>query len=367
MNLVYSRKIKEYNLREISDFLDFVFTKESVYSDAASRESVLLKPNLLSKPTKEINFVTTDKTVVEAAITLLLDHSVKSSKIAIGDGASAVHRNMDAIFEASGLAGLSSKYSIRLLNFNKSGYIERNAVKLTDFLSGNPYILNLAKLKTHMLTKLTLSVKNLYGLLPPEAKLAYHSQFNTEDLFCSLLARIYKAVSPDFSVVDGIVGMEGNGPGGGERTEPGIIACARNGFALDDFIGGAAGFKRGELLFINHGIKSKLYDGQFQVEGEYDQFRIKRPSRNSFTLPLSFARKKFARHLITSYPEVMNLKCMRCMKCMKMCPEKAIFLKDSFPFVRKRKCVACYCCVEVCPCKAIKTNKSFFERVISGK
>jgi len=63
----------------------------------------------------------------------------------------------------------------------------------------------------------------------------------------------------------------------------------------------------------------------------------------------------------------MNETCMKCMKCMKMCPEKAIVLKNGFPYVREKKCVSCYCCIEVCPYKSIKTKKSAVEGVWNVK
>ncbi|MGE3063181.1 MAG: DUF362 domain-containing protein [bacterium] len=362
MNLVYAKKIREYDIQRISDFFNQVFSRENVYAEALKKNLVLLKPNLLSKPTREIDFVTTNRVVVESVAKLLMDNGISSAKIVLGDGASAINKNMDAIFEESGMTSISKRYSISLVNFNGMAYIERKGMKIADFLDNDPYIINLAKLKTHMLTMLTLSVKNLYGLLPSEIKISYHSQFNTDDSFCNLLSKLYSAVSPHFNIIDGIVGMEGNGPGGGDRKEINILACSKNGFALDDFIGDVCGFKKDELLFIKHGVKNNLYDGTYTVEGEYDKVILKRPTRNAFTLPLSIANARFARFFLSSYPKIINESCMRCFKCAKMCPEKAITIKDGFPFVRERKCVACYCCVEVCPYKSIKTKKSVFEK-----
>jgi uncharacterized protein (DUF362 family)/NAD-dependent dihydropyrimidine dehydrogenase PreA subunit len=367
MNLIFSKKITSYDIQKISDFLNGSFIKSNVYKDSAQRDIVLLKPNLLSKPTKENDFVTTNRIVIESVVKLLIANGINSGKIVIGDGASAIHKNMDSIFEDSGIGDITRRYNVKTVNFNKLGYDVRNGIKLTEYLNNNPYIINLAKLKTHMLTKLTLSVKNLYGLLPPEVKLAYHSQYSTEDMFCHLLSKIYNAVAPDFNVIDGIIGMEGNGPGGGERAETNIMACSKNGYALDHFISGLCGYKRDEMLFIKHAVKNNYYDGNFSVEGDYEKIIMKRPTRNSFTLSLKFAGKRFTRFLFSSYPKVMNETCMKCMKCMKMCPEKAIVLKNGFPYVREKKCVSCYCCIEVCPYKSIKTKKSAVEGVWSVK
>ncbi|MDD3804102.1 MAG: DUF362 domain-containing protein [bacterium] len=363
MNLVYAKKISAYDVRQISDFIDMVFRKENVYAEASKRSSVLLKPNLLSKPTKDCDFVTTNRVVVEAVVMLLLENKIEPSRIVIGDGASAINKNMDAIFYESGMTSIADRFSLSLVNFNVLPYTEKMGIKLSNYLDSDPYIINLAKLKTHMLTKLTLSVKNLYGLLPSAVKLSYHSQFNTEDSFCRLLSKIYKAVMPAVNIVDGIVSMEGNGPGSGEKKDVGIIACSRNGFALDSFIGDSCGFKKGELLFVKHGIIDNLFDGKYALVGDNFSCSLKKPTRNAFTLPLTLADSRFARHLLTSYPLIINDTCRKCMKCMSMCPEGAITLKEGYPFVRKRECVACYCCVEVCPYKSIKTKKSFLEKV----
>ena len=182
--------------------------------------------------------MTTNRAIIESTVKLLIDNGIKCSKIVIGDGASAIHKNMDAIFEKSGVNDIVKRYNLITVNFNQLSYIERNGIKLTEYLKNNPFIINIAKLKTHILTKMTLSVKNLYGLLPIEVKIAYHSQNSSEDAFCNILSKIYNAVRPEFNIIDGIVGMEGNGPGGGDRIESNIIAASENGYALDDFVSG---------------------------------------------------------------------------------------------------------------------------------
>ena len=110
-------------------------------------------------------------------------------------------------------------------------------------------------------------------------------------------------------------------------------------------------------------IKNKYYDGTFIVSREYEKMKMKKPNRNSFTLSLNFAEKRFVRFFFSSYPKIIIETCRRCMNCLKMCPEKSIVLKDSYPFARNKKCVLCYCCIEICPYKSIRTVKSIFEGV----
>ena len=87
-------------------------------------------------------------------------------------------------------------------------------------------IVNLPKVKSHSLTKLTASVKNLYGAVPGYSKTTLHRRYPKPSVFGRLLKAIWKVLPPSVSIADGIVGMEGQGPANGRPISLGFLAAA---------------------------------------------------------------------------------------------------------------------------------------------
>jgi uncharacterized protein (DUF362 family) len=75
---------------------------------------------------------------------------------------------------------------------------------------------DIAKLKSHSFAFYTGAVKNMYGAVPGTQKARYHSTNITPVRFCELVLDICETVRPHFCVIDGVCGMEGNGPSGGK-------------------------------------------------------------------------------------------------------------------------------------------------------
>lgn len=88
-------------------------------------------------------------------------------------------------------------------------------------------VVNVPILKTHVLTRVTLGIKNLLGLLPEKEKEAYHHRID------HTLYDLYSIIRPELNLLDAIYAMEGQGPSRGEVREPGFIACSRDALALD--------------------------------------------------------------------------------------------------------------------------------------
>ena len=75
--------------------------------------------------------------------------------------------------------------------------------------------MDLAKAKTHAMMTLTLAVKNLFGLIDSADRISWHLAVGSDfSRFADLLLDLYLTVRPKISIIDGIIGMEGNGPGG---------------------------------------------------------------------------------------------------------------------------------------------------------
>ena len=99
-------------------------------------------------------------------------------------------------------------------------------------------IINLPKFKTHGLTLLTLAVKNIFGCIPGARKAQWHvrtSQGGSE-YFSKMLLDLYSFINPVLSIVDGIVAMEGKGPGFGTPRDLGLIVAGTDAVAVDSVI-----------------------------------------------------------------------------------------------------------------------------------
>ncbi|MEJ5306812.1 MAG: DUF362 domain-containing protein [candidate division WOR-3 bacterium] len=363
MKKVFSFEIFDYNLEKIESNLKQVFKSLELLKNFSDEKKIILKPNLLTKPSSNLNIITTNPIVVESVIRILLAEGIKKERIFIADGSSAIHKDMDPIFKETGYMDLAGRYGINLVNLNKTKYIIKNRIKISDFLEDQPHIINIAKLKTHMLTTLTLSVKNLYGLIPGESKLYYHTKYPDVESFSEFLTKLYITIKPDINIIDGITGMQGNGPGGGDYAATGLLLVSEDGFALDDFVTSLLGLKTDDIPFLKIAKNTGIYNGDYQVIGNYHKLNMKMPDRNNFKVSLNFAKQKFVKHFTSNYPFIIREKCKRCFKCYKSCPAGAINIVEGYPHIRERLCITCYCCVEVCQFKSIKVKKSILENL----
>jgi uncharacterized protein (DUF362 family) len=95
-------------------------------------------------------------------------------------------------------------------------------------------VINLPKVKSHMQLTVTLGVKNLFGCVPGKMKAWWHMEAGKDaDRFGDMLVETARAINPDLTILDGIIGHEGNGPSAGEPRDLGILAASSDVFAID--------------------------------------------------------------------------------------------------------------------------------------
>ena len=95
-------------------------------------------------------------------------------------------------------------------------------------------VINLPKVKSHAQLTLTLGVKNLFGCVPGKMKAWWHMEAGKDRTrFGAMLVETARTIAPDLTIMDGIIGHEGNGPSGGEPRSLGILAASQDVFALD--------------------------------------------------------------------------------------------------------------------------------------
>ena len=199
-------------------------------------KTVLLKPNLVeSIPGAEVN---TNPRLVGAAANAFLEVGAKSVIVAEGPGH---QRDTQLILEETGFSAELRERRIRFVDLNRDDVVGRpSATRFTGLdglwlprtLLAADFIVSMPKVKTHHWAGVTLSMKNLFGVLPGVAYGWPKNVLHWKGIDRSILD-INATVPVQFVIADGIVGMEGNGPLDGAPRNLGKIVLADDPVAAD--------------------------------------------------------------------------------------------------------------------------------------
>lgn len=212
------------------------------------------------------------------------------------------------------------------------------------------YIINVPKLKTHILTQMSCSIKNFMGCIERAQRKEIHV-YKEKDDFAAALLDIYRIKSANFTIVDGVVGMVGLGPSNGIPANIGYIVASTNAYAVDYAAAKILGYNPMKISTIKLSKKHKLFD-----DAKIEYCGINPENCNTLKLPLApnisdAVRKRFAKQL-SLYLKVNIQKCIKCGECVKQCPSNAIS-KNPID-IDYTKCQMCFCCFELCPKGAIE-------------
>ncbi|MGD1952295.1 MAG: DUF362 domain-containing protein [Leptolyngbyaceae cyanobacterium] len=196
-------------------------------------QRVLLKPNLLtgSRPTKEC---TTRPEVVYCVAKLVQE---VGGKPFLGD--SPAFGSAYGVAKANGLLQWAQKLDLPIVELHGKRYQLEAQSNFDNLLLSKEameadVVINLPKVKSHLQLTLTLGVKNLFGCVPGKMKAWWHMEAGKDcQRFAQMLVQTAQAIDPDLTILDGIIGHEGNGPSGGEPRDLGVLGASENVFALD--------------------------------------------------------------------------------------------------------------------------------------
>jgi uncharacterized protein (DUF362 family)/Pyruvate/2-oxoacid:ferredoxin oxidoreductase delta subunit len=329
---------------------------------------VLVKPNLLMSKGPEYA-ITTHPQVVSAVIHILKEINCK---IVVGDGPSAWGQQaekVDEVYEVTGIKKVACDEGVKLVNFDKRRM--RDKFPLTYWLDECDYLVSLPKFKTHELTLITGAIKNLFGLVSGTYKTELHKNYFKPSEFAKVLVDIYQEARPALTIIDGILAMEGDGPGSsGKPRQLNLLLGGSDCVALDTVMAKIMGIKNQEVLTTKEAALRGLGEkelNRIEVAGE-DVDKLNIPP---FILPqalgivnfptaLSFILQRFVKY----FPFSLRLKCTRCGHCVNICPKKCITLKKKGIIFNYKQCIACFCCQESCPAAAIGVKKSMLAKLI---
>ena len=380
MNLVKSKVVllpcREYDEEKIhmllKQGLDFLGGVETLIPKDAK---ILLKPNLLKKAEVE-KAVITHPVVVGAFAGILRENGYENIVLADSCG----HGTTQAVIRGTGMDTYLEKYHIPAVDYSegvKTAYpqgVQAKEFILPKELLEQDCVISLSKMKTHALERITGAVKNSYGFVYGFHKAKGHTQYPSADSFARMLIDLNKCVAPKLYVMDGIVAMEGNGPGSGDPVSMNVLLMSTDPVALDSVFSRLV-YLKPEMVPTNyHGEKMGL--GTWKEEeitlltpdGEISMAEaVKKYGNPDFNVDRTEVRKNIwtriagALNIFQKKPYIEADKCVRCGICVQSCPVpgKAVDFrkgKDKPPVYDYKKCIRCFCCQEMCPKKAIKVK-----------
>lgn len=381
MNSVYLKSGLSYKDRQaLCAAVEEIFAHSEQAAKLSPESKVLLKPNLLAKHTPD-KAVTTHPAVVTAVIETLKKRGVENITLADSAGGLYTEGTMKAIYKASGLAEVCEKEKVRLWCETTSGTRKTKGRLVQEFTLITPvlesdFIIDLPKLKTHVMTGLTCGVKNLFGCIPGLQKAEFHMRFPEKGPFGQMLCDLYETVNPDMVIVDGIVGMEGDGPAGGTPKEMGFLLGGDNGFAVDLAAAKLIGIDPAKVPYLAAGAARGLCPTAFTEEMLADGSDAVLPV-DGFVLPSGFSPLTFqdrvpralwwavpaVTRFAAPHPVIKRAKCVGCGKCAEICPGNTIKIANKKAKIDPAGCIRCFCCHEMCPVKAIDVKSMPFLKL----
>lgn len=217
-------------------------------------------------------------------------------------------------------------------------------------------IFQVGVLKTHQLMRLTGGVKLTYGCIPGLTKAKLHVRAHERQDFADLLLDLHLALRPRFTIMDGIIAMQGQGPGSGTPREMDSLFAARDAVALDAALADRTAHERRAIPTLAAAERRGLVDldDAYRLVGDPVEPDLGfQPVRRDAQELVPGPFRNVARRLITARPRLVRADaCTRCGECRLICGADAIDLEPT-PVFDDGRCVRCYACTEVCPVAAI--------------
>jgi len=361
---------------------------EKIFPD--KDEKILIKPNFGCHRTA-MTGATTDLRVLKSLIELLKVQGYKD--VVVAEGAMTGYINID-VFKYLGVDKLCSKFNVPVIDINQEKgkpirLTPAYTIRIPDIIFESK-IINLAKLKTHVLTTVSLGIKNLLGCVIGYDKRLIHLAGLDKSL-----VKLAKIIAPTLTIIEGLIGMEGRGPVAGNPVKSEVMISAENVLAADLVASLLMGI---DPIFVPHlriAISENLGPHTLEeveivgctINESVVHFAVPHPKlleRNPIINKAKhWARglppiRKLAYAMLSSRgtseifgkigivqevggkisvknPQINKKLCKGCGTCIKVCPGNAIHIIDKKAVINPEKCLLCGCCIEVCQFSAISS------------
>jgi uncharacterized protein (DUF362 family) len=247
--------------------------------------SVLLKPNLVEDLPGPVS---TNSALIGAAARCFL--RLGAARVVIGEGP-AHQRDTELVIEAVGLKPHLREGGIQFVDLNrdelrkvklKANYSGLRALWLPRSVLDSDFVVSMPKVKTHHWAGVTLSLKNMFGIVPG-MKYGWPKNFLHWNGIHESILDICATVPIDFVIADSVIGMEGNGPLQGDARHLGKIVLADDPVAADATCARLMGFEPLRVRHLSDGGRflGNLREDRIQMLAE----QVTPPVRSFSVLP----------------------------------------------------------------------------------
>ena len=345
---------------------------------------VAIKANLVASAAPD-TATTTHPTVLAALCELLVE---RGASVVVGDSPGGLYNGpfLEKIYKTAGVYECEARGAALNRDFSESKAVFEDAkvaktFTYTGYLDSADVIINACKLKTHGMMGLSCAAKNMFGAIPGTMKPEYHFRYPSYEAFADMLVDLDEYFKPVLSVCDAVVGMEGNGPTAGNPRAIGCIIVSENPHKLDTVAAQIIGLSSKSVPTLASAVSRGLSPESVEmidVYGDYKKYQISDYDNIAVRRSLQFKGTSdniiknifgsIAGSVLNSRPKLKRKLCIGCNKCGKICPAKAIVIKNGKAEIDRALCIRCFCCQEFCPVGAMKVHRTWLARLLqSGK
>jgi uncharacterized protein (DUF362 family)/ferredoxin len=342
---------------------------------------VLIKPNL-NNDLPALMGNATDLRVLQALLEALADRGHSDLTLADGSNVGIERRGIDS-FRRLRVDRLARRHGVQLLDLNRAEGVElplvHGVTRVARQVLEAPFLLAVPKLKTHAEAGLSLTMKGWVGAVVGQHKRDMHRDLPAH------IARLSRQIRPHLILLDGLVGMEGNGPGDGRPFRMDLLVAGTDAPSVDLATARLVGMPWRQLPALVQAVEAGdlAADLPARVEATFPVRRPIDPAPPRNVLARAAEHKllrplKLAVRPVVDLPAVSGTAhrlgviqdrydrdddqvdsfyrkeglCNRCGKCAEVCPDTVPW-EDIGSKERGRHCLVCLYCFWVCPTGAI--------------
>lgn len=378
-NKVIYAKCNDYNQENVDQAVDFIINNLDNFEEKIKNaKTILIKPNLISDKAPD-KAVTTHPQVLISLINRIKPYC-KNIIIADTPAGKMNKARMEKLYEITEMNRVAKETGCPV-NWDLSDFIANTPdsklskhYTILNVAEKADLIINVAKLKTHSYTKVTLSTKNLFGLIPGLIKIQYHLTMSKLEFFANMLLDIERYFdNKTIHFIDGITGMEGSGPTNGTPINANCLLAGENALYLDILACYIMGVEPSKNQTIVEAKKRNIInslnvnDLNIVKKDNIETFKFELPVDTKKVLP-SIVPTCITNIINSSFvpkPKVLNKDCTGCKACEEMCPPQIIKIQSNKACITNyNKCIRCYCCQEICPNNAIEISKPIGRKLL---
>jgi uncharacterized protein (DUF362 family)/ferredoxin len=344
--------------------------------------TVGIKANLVSFMKPE-SAATTHPELISQLARLLLERG--AGKVIVGDSPGGLYTAayVKNVYRATGMHQVEQAGAVLNDNFDQAfaEYPQAVAAKsfhYTAWLDQCDALIDFCKLKSHGMMGMSAAAKNMFGVIPGTMKPEYHYKYPDPRDFARMIVDLDEYFKPVLSLVDGVVGMDGNGPTMGHPKSMGLLLASRSPHEADLACAHIIGLERADVPTLEAAYERGLIPDDYRsltYAGDIERFCVPDfenvPTKNDLLFRNEFKGKagelfgKLVQKCMCSVPNVAKDECVGCGQCGQICPAGAITMKNKLPHIDRSVCIHCFCCQEFCPKGAMKVSRPLVARILN--